>query len=87
MSRDEWIEHFASAIGMAPPTPEQVEAILALAGTAAHASERTAAPIAAWLAGTSGRDLAEINQAASTLEGAQAQQPARAPAAQASAGR
>jgi hypothetical protein len=73
MSRDEWIERFANAIGMPAPTPEQVEAILALAGTTAHGSERTAAPVAAWLAGTSGRDLAEINQAASALEEAQAQ--------------
>lgn len=71
MSRDEWIERFANAIGLPAPTPEQVEAILALAGTAAHASERTAAPIAAWLAGASGWELAEINRAASAIVEAQ----------------
>ncbi|HLI31630.1 MAG TPA: DUF6457 domain-containing protein [Solirubrobacteraceae bacterium] len=70
MSRDEWIEGFADAIGVPAPTPEQVEAILALAGTAAHASERTAAPVAAWLAGTSGKDLEEINRAASAVQAA-----------------
>jgi hypothetical protein len=70
MSRDEWIERFANAIGLPAPTPEQVEAILALAGTPAHASERTAPPVAAWLAGTSGKDLEEINRAASAVQAA-----------------
>jgi hypothetical protein len=36
-----------------------VEVLLALAGTAAHASERTAAPIACYLVGLAGIDPEE----------------------------
>jgi Domain of unknown function (DUF6457) len=64
MTRDQWIEAFAQEIGASPPGADDVEAILELAGTAAHASERTAAPVAAWLAGDSGKTLSEINEAA-----------------------
>jgi hypothetical protein len=39
-------------------------AILKLAATAAHASERTAAPMACWIAGISDRPLAELNEIA-----------------------
>jgi len=46
----EWIEHFAEVLGIAPPTEAETETLLALAGVAAHASERTAAPVACWLA-------------------------------------
>jgi hypothetical protein len=64
MTRDEWIEAFAQEIGASPPGRDDVEAILELAATAAHCSERTAAPVAAWLAGDSGKTLSEINEAA-----------------------
>ena len=37
-----------------------MDEILRLASVAAHASERKAAPIACWLAGTSGRPIAEM---------------------------
>ena len=50
----EWIAAFAARIGMVPPDPAVVTALLELAGVAAHASERTAAPIACWLAGHAG---------------------------------
>lgn len=39
---------------MDPPTPEEIDVLLALAGHAAHASERTAAPVGCWLAARSG---------------------------------
>ncbi len=34
------------------PSPDDIDRLLALAGAAAHASERTAASIACWLAAT-----------------------------------
>ena len=56
MTRDEWIERFCQEIGAEPPSPETVETLLAVAGAAAHGSERTAAPIACWLVGRAGLD-------------------------------
>ncbi len=63
MTRDEWIEQFAARIATQPPTPEEIDALLELAAVAAHASERTAAPLACWLAGRSGRPLDELREA------------------------
>jgi Domain of unknown function (DUF6457) len=60
VTRDEWIEEFASAVGTAPPSPDQVGAMLKLAAVAAHASERTAAPVACYIAGAIGRPLDEL---------------------------
>ncbi|MGD9696199.1 MAG: DUF6457 domain-containing protein [Thermoleophilia bacterium] len=55
MTDREWIDAFAAALGTEPPTDAEVEALLALAGEAAHASQRTAAPVACWLAAAAGR--------------------------------
>ncbi len=52
----EWIAAFARRIGAPPPDDATVTALLELAGVAAHASERTAAPIACWLVGQAGID-------------------------------
>jgi hypothetical protein len=60
----EWIDAFAAAIGMESPDDATVEQLLALAAEAAHASERTAAPIACWLAGRAGLDPAAALQLA-----------------------
>ena len=54
-----WVEAFARELGTEPPTEEEVEALLALAGTAAHASERTAAPLTCWLIAKAGVTPAE----------------------------
>ncbi len=54
----EWIEAFAADLGIAPPDAATVEQLLALAGVAAHASERVAAPIACWLIGRAGTEVA-----------------------------
>ena len=54
MDGEEWIAAFASELGVPAPTGEEVQALLALAGTAAHASERTAAPISCWIAARAG---------------------------------
>jgi len=51
---DEWIVAFASATNSFPLTEEERDAILELAGVAAHASERTAAPLTCWLAAVAG---------------------------------
>jgi hypothetical protein len=59
-SAADWIREFAGAIGEDPPDRAQIERILKLAAVAAHASHRTAAPMACWLAGVSGRDLDEL---------------------------
>lgn len=64
MTRDQWLDAFAREIGNPSPTQDQIDAILELASTAAHASERSAAPVAAWLAGRSGRPLESANDAA-----------------------
>lgn len=53
-SATDWIEAFASCLGLEPPSQAEVDTLLELAGVAAHASERTAAPIACWLVGRAG---------------------------------
>ena len=50
----EWLAGFEAVIGAAAPGPEVTEALLNLAGVAAHDSERIAAPIACWMAGVAG---------------------------------
>ncbi len=49
-----WLAAFAEQLGVDAPSEVECEDILALAGTAAHASERTAAPVACWLAARAG---------------------------------
>ena len=51
---ERWIAAFAERLGVEPPDPTTVEELLELAGVAAHASARTAAPIACWLVGRAG---------------------------------
>jgi hypothetical protein len=53
-TRDEWLAAFAARLGVEPPDDSTVTALLDLAGVAAHASERTAAPVACWLAARAG---------------------------------
>ena len=47
----DWLARFAAEIGTIPPTSEELDMLLELAGIAAHASERPAAPITCWLVG------------------------------------
>jgi len=60
VTRDEWIAAFALQAGVERPSLEEVRELLELAGTAAHASERTAAPLACWIAGRSELPLDEL---------------------------
>lgn len=64
MTRDEWIKEFAEEIGIDPPSPEEIDLLLGLAAVAAHASERTAAPLACWMAGQSGMSPARLKEIA-----------------------
>ena len=67
MTAEEWIAAFAEALGRPAPTSEEMAAVLALASTAAHASERRAAPIACWLAATAGVALDDARERAAKI--------------------
>ncbi|MCD6015701.1 MAG: hypothetical protein K0R41_86 [Geminicoccaceae bacterium] len=69
MNAREWIDGFAAEIGADAPPDDEVDAILELAAVAAHASERTAAPVACWIGGTAGASLAELRAAAERVGG------------------
>lgn len=49
-----WLHAFVTAAQGEELTEEEREAVLALAGEAAHSSERTAAPLACWVAAAAG---------------------------------
>ena len=67
MTGDEWVAAFAAQLGVAPPDAATVEVLLNLAGAAAHASERTAAPIACYLVGLAGAEPAVALAAAENV--------------------
>jgi hypothetical protein len=54
MNAEDWLSAYAEELGTNPPTPAELETLLALAGAAAHASERRAAPVACWIAARAG---------------------------------
>lgn len=54
MTAKEWLTGFATLLGVDAPTPEEMSDLLALAGDAAHASERIAAPMACWMVARAG---------------------------------
>lgn len=72
MTDREWMDALAEELGIAAPTPDEHEAILRLAGVAAHASERTAAPSTAWMAARTGRPIGEVLEVAERLAAARA---------------
>ena len=67
MTAQEWVRTFAEEVGAQAPSQDQVDEILRLAAVAAHSSERIAAPIACWVAGTTGRPLPELREVAERL--------------------
>lgn len=69
LSRDAWIRAFAERVGVEPPAPGEVDDLLELAATAAHASHRTAAPLACWLGGRAGKAPAELKRIAGEIPG------------------
>jgi hypothetical protein len=64
MTAEEWLQQFSAALGADPPDEGTTAQLLDLAATAAHASERIAAPIACYLAGRDGRSLDELRELA-----------------------
>ncbi|HEX6228450.1 MAG TPA: DUF6457 domain-containing protein [Solirubrobacterales bacterium] len=64
MTAEEWVERFAEELGAEPPGEAEFAQILELAAEAAHSSERTAAPVACWMAGRMGRPLGELLEVA-----------------------
>jgi hypothetical protein len=68
VTADEWIAAFSERLGVEPPDDETVETLLSIAGVAAHASERTAAPIACFLIGRTGIDVSEAATFAAAIE-------------------
>jgi hypothetical protein len=67
VTRDEWIAAFAAEAGVERPSTEEIRELLELAGTAAHSSERTAAPLACWIAGRAGLSLEELRAIAERI--------------------
>ncbi len=59
MTAKEWLTSFAAVLGVDAPSDEQISDLLRLAGEAAHASERIAAPVACWLTARAGLSPAE----------------------------
>jgi hypothetical protein len=64
MTASEWLAAYAEKLGIPAPAEEDVNAVLALAGVAAHASERIAAPVACWLTAQAGVALGEAMELA-----------------------
>ena len=62
-----WVTRFAAELGLDNPDDETFDALLDLAGVAAHASERTAAPITCWLIGQTGLGVDEARRLADEL--------------------
>ena len=67
MTRDEWIAEFAAELGVEPPSSREVAIILDLAGAAAHGSERTAAPVACWIGGQTGKSAEALREIGRTI--------------------
>jgi hypothetical protein len=64
-----WVARFSETLGVTPPSEADIEALLELAGVAAHASERTAAPVSCWVAARAGKSAEEALRAAQALAG------------------
>lgn len=69
MTAEEWIARFAAELGVDPPSASEIDELLAMAATAAHASERVAAPVSCWLVARAGASPAAAADAARRLAG------------------
>lgn len=69
MTGEEFAQALARELGLPELQPGEIGTLLALAGTAAHASERLAAPLCTYLAGVSGRDVTEVRTLVKRLAG------------------
>ena len=68
MNARDWLAAYAEKLGTAAPTKDELKDVLDLAGEAAHASQRVAAPVATWLAGRAGVGLDEAMRLAKEVE-------------------
>ena len=68
MTAEEWLSAFASEIGIDAPDEETTGELLELAATAAHSSERIAAPIACYMTGIAGKSVADARAAADRVK-------------------
>ncbi len=57
----DWLADFAEVLGVDPPTYQEIDELLKLAGVAAHASRRQAAPVATWLVAKSGMSITDAH--------------------------
>jgi site-specific recombinase XerD len=64
----EWISAYAEQLRVDVPSQDEIDQILELSATAAHASERTAAPVACWLAAKAGLGADEARELALLIE-------------------
>jgi hypothetical protein len=64
MNGREWIASFAADLGVDPPDDATIDTLLEIAGTAAHGSERIAAPIACFLIGRANISLEQAHDVA-----------------------
>jgi hypothetical protein len=69
MNAREWIDSFAADLGVESPSAEEWSALLELAGVAAHASERVAAPVSCWVTARAGVSPERALAAARRLNG------------------
>jgi len=69
MNAQEWLAAYAEKLGTSAPTTDEFTVLLDLAGEAAHASERVAAPVACWLAARAGVDPEEAMRIAREVSG------------------
>jgi hypothetical protein len=63
----DWIAAYATRLGLDAPDPAEIDTLLTLAGVAAHASQRQAAPISTWLAARAGLSPEQALAAAQDL--------------------
>jgi hypothetical protein len=63
MTGQEFARQVAIALAVETLSDDQIDELLAIAGAAAHASERIAAPLTTYLAGRSGRPLEDVRLA------------------------
>jgi len=69
MNAQQWLAAYAEKLGTSAPSTDEFKAVLDLAGEAAHASERVAAPVACWLAARAGVELEEAMRLAREVPG------------------
>ena len=60
MTGEEFAQALAAELGLPPLERRQIDGLLAMAGVAAHSSERLAAPLCTFLAGRSGLPVEEV---------------------------